>query len=246
MASGTPTTFKALMADQVRLDEIPANGVLSECAPVHQAICSLCDGDRVECHYIVRERSRRPTKRGGEWLALKLADRSGTITAKSWDDIDDRFVVAEPGSIVRVIGRFEASSQWGDAIIIDAVIAAAEGDYDPADLLEASPVELERLEADLRDLIATIQSEELRALLERFFGPGTEAWRRFSTAPAAKHYHQAYVHGLLEHTLSVAQSVSVGVRLLPGHRPRRRGHRRSPPRHRQDRGLQRRSARART
>ncbi len=33
-------------------------------------------------------------------------------------------------------------------------------------------------------------------------------WAGFREAPAAKHYHQAYRHGLLEHCLGVAQAVS--------------------------------------
>ena len=49
---------------------------------------------------------------------------------------------------------------------------------------------------------------DLRALLHRFFAPECELWPRFRDAPAAKHYHQAYRHGLLEHCLSVAQGVS--------------------------------------
>jgi len=32
----------------------------------------------------------------------------------------------------------------------------------------------------------------------------------------AKHYHQAYRHGLLEHTVSVAQAVSAAAALFPG------------------------------
>ena len=35
-------------------------------------------------------------------------------------------------------------------------------------------------------------------------------------APAAKHYHQAYRHGLLEHSLSVAQGVSALSATFPG------------------------------
>ena len=35
-------------------------------------------------------------------------------------------------------------------------------------------------------------------------------------APAAKTYHQAYRHGLLEHTLSVAQAVSAAANFFPG------------------------------
>ena len=43
-----------------------------------------------------------------------------------------------------------------------------------------------------------------------------ETWRRFRDAPAAKRYHQAYRHGLLEHSLTVAQSVSAIAANFPG------------------------------
>jgi 3'-5' exoribonuclease len=39
---------------------------------------------------------------------------------------------------------------------------------------------------------------------------------QFRDAPAAKRYHQAYRHGLLEHTLSVAQAVSAISATFPG------------------------------
>src|SRR5213078_2307461 len=48
------------------------------------------------------------------------------------------------------------------------------------------------------------------------FGAETESWTRFREAPAAKHYHQAYAGGLLEHTLSVAQAVSAAANFFPG------------------------------
>ena len=65
----------------------------------------------------------------------------------------------------------------------------------------------EQMEQDLRELIATVQNAPLRALLELVFAPDSGTWARFRDAPAAKHYHHAYVHGLLEHTLTVAQAV---------------------------------------
>ena len=68
----------------------------------------------------------------------------------------------------------------------------------------------------LRALLSTIQNPELRELLDSFFGEGTESWARFSEAPAAKTYHQAYRHGLLEHTVSVAQAVSAAANFFPG------------------------------
>ena len=47
----------------------------------------------------------------------------------------------------------------------------------------------------------------LRALLDAVLGPAAATWPRFRDAPAAKRYHQAYRHGLLEHSLTVAQAV---------------------------------------
>jgi 3'-5' exoribonuclease len=41
-------------------------------------------------------------------------------------------------------------------------------------------------------------------------------WGRWREAPAAKHYHQAYRHGLLEHCLSVAEGVSALAATFPG------------------------------
>lgn len=73
-----------------------------------------------------------------------------------------------------------------------------------------------QMEADLRELIATVQNPHLRALLDRLIGPDAVSWPEFREAPAAKRYHQAYRHGLLEHALSVAQAVSAISATFPG------------------------------
>ncbi|HEY7077355.1 MAG TPA: HD domain-containing protein [Solirubrobacteraceae bacterium] len=67
-------------------------------------------------------------------------------------------------------------------------------------------MDVEHMEAALRELIATVRERHLRLLLDRVLGGHT--WRAFREAPAAKRYHQAYRHGLLEHSLTVAQGVS--------------------------------------
>jgi 3'-5' exoribonuclease len=72
------------------------------------------------------------------------------------------------------------------------------------------------MESDLRELIATVQNMHLRRLLDSLFGPETSTWQRYYVAPAAKHYHQAYAHGLLEHSLTVAQAVSAASATFPG------------------------------
>jgi 3'-5' exoribonuclease len=64
------------------------------------------------------------------------------------------------------------------------------------------------MEADLRALVGTVQDRDLRRLLDAVLGAGAPTWPRYRSAPAAKRFHQAYRHGLLEHSLSVAQAVS--------------------------------------
>jgi 3'-5' exoribonuclease len=74
----------------------------------------------------------------------------------------------------------------------------------------------EQMERDLRDLTGTTQNPHLRRLLASLLGVGTPTWELFRTAPAAKHYHQAYRHGLLEHCLTVAQAVGAISATFPG------------------------------
>jgi 3'-5' exoribonuclease len=185
-------------------------------APLRVALRDLEDGQRVAGAYAVRERELRRKKNGEPWLRVVLGDSSGTCEAVSWEDAEGRYAVAAPGSPVFVTGVFETSERWGDKIKVSELREAAPEEYRAEDLTAESDVSFERLESDLRELLATVQDPQLRELLDRFFGEGSEKWARFRDAPAAKVYHQAYRHGLLEHTVSVAQAVSAAAAFFPG------------------------------
>ncbi len=176
----------------------------------------LSDGDEVNGAFVVRERERRQKRNGEDFLRVVLADKTGTVPAIAWDGVAECFEICAPGSIVLVRGSFAIHPQFGKQIKLAAVRAAGPGEYDAEQLAEGPARSTELLEADLRELIGTVQSPSLRRLLDRFFGPETESWARFREAPAAKHYHQAYAGGLLEHSLSVAQAVSAAANFFPG------------------------------
>ncbi len=176
----------------------------------------LEDGQRVSGVYAVRERELRRKRNGEPWLRLAVCDASGSAEAVCWEDAEALYATATSGSAVFLTGIFEVSERWGAKIKLSGLREAEEGEYDPAELAPESDVSLELLERDLRALLSTIQEPQLLQLLDRFFAPGSEAWARFSEAPAAKVYHQAYRHGLLEHTLSVAQAVSAAANFFPG------------------------------
>jgi 3'-5' exoribonuclease len=176
----------------------------------------LVDGQVVEGVFAVRERELRQRRNGGQWLRLVVGDRSGTLEAVAWDGVEEAFEAAAPGSAVHIRGRFGVHTQYGPKITVDAVRSARPDEFDDGELADGPEVPLERLEEGLRELISTVQNPLLRELLDRFFNESSPVWARFREAPAAKYYHQAYRHGLLDHTVSVAQAVSAAASAFPG------------------------------
>jgi 3'-5' exoribonuclease len=185
-------------------------------APVRTFVRELAEGEDVAAILVVRERERRTRRSGDDFIRLVVADRTGAVEAVAWEGIDDCFECAAPGAVVFIEGRFSIHPQYGAKITVRRIRAAADGEYSHDELAEGPPVPVERLEAGLRELIETIQSPQLRALLERILGVDSKLWIRFRVAPAAKYYHQAYPHGLLDHTVSVAQAVSAAASTFGG------------------------------
>jgi 3'-5' exoribonuclease len=201
---------------QQAFSEIPAPEQ-GEPAPLRRVpLRELEDGQRVEGVFAVRERELRRKRNGDPWLRLSLADASGSAEAVCWDDAEELYALAAPGAAVHLTGTFEVSERWGPKIKLSALREAADGEYAAEDLTAGSDVPLERLESDLRELLETVQEPQLGTLLGRFFGERSALWARFREAPAAKVYHQAYRHGLLEHTVSVARAVSAAANFFPG------------------------------
>ena len=199
-----------------RLFEASAPPEQSEQRPRSIFIRDLTDGQAVEGVFLVSARSLRQRKNGEHFLTLTLRDRTGTLSAVCWDDASSFKEIAALGAVVGVTGRYELHERWGPQLTVQALVAAQEGHYTLADLVEAAPFEADQMEADLRSLIETIQNPALRRLLDELYGEHSETWQRFRRAPAAKFYHQAYCHGLLEHTLSVAQAVNAISACFPG------------------------------
>jgi 3'-5' exoribonuclease len=204
------------MTQQALSDSFELDLAEPSAATVRVPLRELDDGQRVKGVYAVRERELRRKRNGEPWLRLRLCDASGSVEAVAWEDAEARFGVAAPGTPVFVAGAFEVSDRWGPKIKLTELREAAAGEYAQEDLAAASEVSFEHLESALRQLLATVQEPQLRELLDRFFGEPSAIWARFRDAPAAKVYHQAYRHGLLEHTVSVAQAVSAAANFFPG------------------------------
>jgi 3'-5' exoribonuclease len=174
------------------------------------------DGLEVDQVLLVRGAEARSKRDGGEYLRLTLADRTGSVVAMVWDDVERVRALCPAGSPIHVRGRYRLHPRYGAQIDLLGLREPEPGTFNPAELLDGPPRAAAQMEADLRELVATIQEPHLRTLIERVLGEGTRTWDLYRRAPAAKHYHQAYEHGLLEHCLSVAQGVSAISATFPG------------------------------
>jgi 3'-5' exoribonuclease len=175
--------------------------------PAKCFVRDLADGQEVNSVFVVRAHSRRQKRNGESFLKLQLGDLTGAVEGVVWDGVDELAPVCPSGSVVRVLGRYTVDERYGATLTIRRMRAAEEHEYDLADLTEGPQVPYEQMAADLEALVTTVQRPHLRELLARLIDGG-EIGRRYHEAPAAKYYHQAYRHGLLEHCLSVAQGVS--------------------------------------
>ncbi len=213
-ASAAVSTLICEMAEQTSIPAPEQTAIPT--SPERVALRDLEDGQRVRGVYAVRERELRRKRNGEPWLRLSVGDSSGTAEAVCWEDAEARYALCATGRALFVTGVFEDSERWGAKIKVAELREAEPHEYDADELAPESHVSPGQLEADLRSLLATVQDPQLRLLLDSFFGEGSESWARFRDAPAAKVYHQAYRHGLLEHTLSVAQAVSAASNFFPG------------------------------
>jgi 3'-5' exoribonuclease len=179
-------------------------------------IRDLEHGSDLDQVLLVRDVERRTKRDGGEFLKVMFGDRTGGVPAMVWDDVAKTLELCRPGEPVHVTGRYELHPRWGAQVAIRALRPAAPGTFELSELKDGPPRAADQMETDLRELVATVQDPHLRRLLDRIFGEGSETWALYRIAPAAKLYHQAYIHGLLEHSLTVAQAVGAISATFPG------------------------------
>jgi len=180
-----------------------------------ESVRDLIDGQTVDQVFEVRGMTRRAKKNGDPFIKVQLGDATGQVEAVAWDGCDEVAAVCELGTVVRVFGSFSEDARYGRSITLRRIRLAEFEEFDPAQIYASAPIPYEQMIADLEELIGTVQQPHLRELLEQLLCTG-EVAERWRAAPAAKVYHQAYRHGLLEHSLSVAQGVSAMAATFPG------------------------------
>ncbi|MEZ5352617.1 MAG: HD domain-containing protein [Bryobacteraceae bacterium] len=165
-------------------------------------VTDLRAGELATGTFLVMHKDIRPKKGSGDpYLSLVLADRTGEIDAKMWDNVEKVMDTFERDDFIRVKGMpqvFQNRMQF----TIHTLGRLAEADVDLGDFFPASARDRGEMMAELRGVIASVGNPQLRGLLEAVFAD-PEIAGKFERAPAAKTIHHAWLGGLVEHVLSL-------------------------------------------
>jgi 3'-5' exoribonuclease len=166
-----------------------------------QTIASLKEGDWVEEIYLVTSKQVSTARNGVTYLSLKLADKSGEIDGKMWDNADETATKFEREDFVRIKGM--ASNYQGSMQIkLKALEKVDDSRVDIANFLEASPRNVDEMVKDLKTVASSLTDIHLQQLMNAFLND-TAFMTQFKRIPAAKTLHHNYIGGLLEHVIEL-------------------------------------------
>jgi 3'-5' exoribonuclease len=165
-------------------------------------VADLQPDQAVSTLFLVRVKEIRTSANTGKsWLQLELADRTGTIEAKMWDNFAEAAATFERDDIVKVRARVKVY-RGKNELNVEQVLRAAERDYDLEDFLPHTKEDVEQLYARVKETVAGVKSPWLRRLLASVVEDPTVT-PKLKRAPAAMTMHHAYIGGLLEHIVSL-------------------------------------------
>lgn len=161
----------------------------------------LKSGETVDDLFVLSEKTMGHKRDGDPYLSVMLSDKTGRIRGVVWDGVGEIAPMIDAGDFVRIQGSV-SEYRGMMQIVVKAMTVEKDSEITPSDFLPASRRNPEKMLERLQTLCRSIQTDCLRALIDRFWAD--EAFvRAFKTAPAAKLMHHAYIGGLLEHTLSL-------------------------------------------
>jgi 3'-5' exoribonuclease len=175
-------------------------------------IAELVEDRTVEGVFAVAKKERRRTRAGAPYLALELADASGRVDARVWNDVDLLDQRFGEGDAVRVLGRVE---RFGGKLQLQVRTVETAADTDPADLTPALRRDADELDGFLEFLAAEISHEGLAAVVDSFLRDADVRTALRSLPAAGADGHHGYAGGLLEHTVGVATLCRETAQLHP-------------------------------
>ena len=150
---------------------------------------------------LVKEKELRSKRNGGFYLHLVLADRTGELDAKAWDNVQETAALFERDDIVKVRGTIELYHDRSQ-LIVQRIRRCEEGEFLEADFCPVSARDPEEMFQEMQAFVQSVGNGQLRALLQSVLDNPAVA-TAIKIAPGAMRIHHPCRGGLLAHVTSV-------------------------------------------
>jgi 3'-5' exoribonuclease len=170
-------------------------------------ISQLGERENVDEVYLASEKQLRANRNGNLYLQLRLADRTGSLTAMMWNANDHIYRGFENGDYLRVQGVTQFYNGTLQ-IIASRIERLASESIDESDFATLSSADIDRLAARLSEMLRSVADQHLRGLAECFL-VDESIMENFVNAPAGVKNHHAYRGGLLEHVVNLMELASL-------------------------------------
>jgi 3'-5' exoribonuclease len=159
-------------------------------------------GNEIIGFYLVAEKEVRDGK-NDKFLRLRLQDRTGNIAAYIWKDaqrISETFSEGDVVKVKAVVNTYKEQIQ----LKVVQIRFADHSEYNIEEFVARSKKDPNVLAEEFFSFVDKVGNTFLNQLLRNVFDD-KELFARFLESPAAKGWHHNYMHGLIEHTVSVTR-----------------------------------------
>src|SRR5579885_2529717 len=164
--------------------------------------------------FLVQSKELRVKKSGESYLSLALADKTGEVDAKMWENVDEFHSLFERDDFIKVKGAVQVFRNRPQ-ITLQKLKKLEDREVDLADFFPRSARDSEEMWRELTGVIEGMNNRHLQALLKKILS-NPEIAARLKLAPAAKSLHHAFLGGLLEHVLSLCRLAKLVVQNYSG------------------------------
>ena len=160
----------------------------------------MVPGDKVEGFYILKEAYQKISSNGKPFLSAVIADKTGTMDVKVWDDAGPVGTQEDVGKIIKIRGDVSEFKGNPQLSLSNIRMALPEDNCDTVRLVAAAPIDKDETVRKVRALVDSMEDPDYRQVARTMLERHLET---FASIPAAKSVHHSFLSGLLMHTANM-------------------------------------------
>ncbi len=169
----------------------------------------LKNNEEVQTSFLVKSKQILSSKNGKPYILLQLADSSGVIDTRIWNDIEELSFSFEEGDIVAISGKTHTYHNHLQ-LVVDQLIKIPKKEVKLEYYYPKVIDNLDYLFQEFQTKLLNLENHYLKHLSENIL-KNDEISSKFRVCPGGRTIHHAYIGGLLFHSLQLIKLVEATI-----------------------------------